>query len=572
MLYRKREGLGKRVLTIAVSSILAVTMLPACAKKDNASVSDNTKATKTSATKTDDKKKIKWKGTISVAPYMFGPVKNDEITPLIEKRLKDYGYDVKIKNVYLENGQYQELLNLRMASDDAPDIFKINKTTFQQFAQQGVLASWDEKFFRKHAPHTAAFIDQGGPKGEMKNQVDAFWDMSKYEGKMACMPLIHRGKGSEIQVIYNTQWLKKLNAKVPETLDDFVKLMYRFKNEDPDGNGKNDTYGLSSTMLNVIFGAYGGFPGFLGGDYGHWYDKKGKLVSADIIDGNKKALKLINKLYADGVIDPEFVTGENQNNGHWAYSQPFINGRIGVTHSATAWTHYIPAIDGNKEGQLLQEFKSVQGKNAEVTVGPWLKGPDGDIGGFLRYNMTLDDGIAYNAKLNEDTKKLAAIFEIMDIFTQDEDLSLLATNGVKGKHYEITPKGYTKDITGMDYGQRYEIGISAARNLYAPEYPLNEKYMTINDNAPTAEYIKKIKSQYKGLSDDVGYMSKVYVALPSQAQYSDELKTYRDETWISMIQGKTPVSDYNSYVKQWMDKGGKVLTDEANDWYASKKK
>ena len=44
----------------------------------------------------------------------------------------------------------------------------------------------------------------------------------------------------------------------------------------------------------------------------------------------KEALERIAKWYQDGVIDPEFVTGENQG-GYWALSHSFINGRIGVS-------------------------------------------------------------------------------------------------------------------------------------------------------------------------------------------------------------------------------------------------
>ncbi|MNW18704.1 hypothetical protein D3C71_2183690 [compost metagenome] len=44
----------------------------------------------------------------------------------------------------------------------------------------------------------------------------------------------------------------------------------------------------------------------------------------------KEGLKLLAKWYKDGVIDPEFVTGENKG-GYWATSHAFINNRVGVT-------------------------------------------------------------------------------------------------------------------------------------------------------------------------------------------------------------------------------------------------
>ena len=284
----------------------------------------------------------KWSGTISVAQYAFGPIDDDQITALVEERLREYGYDVKFDIVYLENSQYETLLNLRLANQEAPDIFRVNGGTMvDQYYQQGVLKSWTEEFFRENAPDVAAFIDAGNPLQTNTNIVDATWAMAKRDGKMVCLPLISINQGALLNVIYNTQWLEKLGREVPETLDDFVDLMYAFTNDDPDGNGENDTYGMSTTMLNIIFGAYGSWTGFMHMDTGFWYNVDGEIVSCDVMPGNKDALALLHQMYVDGVIDPEFVTGENQG-GYWAISHSFVNGRIGVSHGARM-THYTPA-------------------------------------------------------------------------------------------------------------------------------------------------------------------------------------------------------------------------------------
>lgn len=568
MITRKMITKGTRSAAILLSTTLLASSMAACSDGKSQQSSSGSSSASSSEAAED---KIKWSGTISVAPYMMGPIEDDQITPLVEARLKEYGYDVKLENVYIENNQYAELMNLRIASGDAPDIFKLqDDATFLQYTQQGVIASWSEDFFREHAPHVAEYIDSGAPANSNADIVDEAWEMVKYEDKMAAIPLIARNNGSPINVIYNKQWLTKLGASVPETLDDFISLMYRFKNEDPDGNGKNDTYGLSTTMLNVIFGAYGSFPGFLHMDYGHWYDVDGKLVSADVMENNKETLTLIKKLFDDGVLDPEFVTGENQG-GYWAISHPFVNGRIGVTHSASM-NHYTPVLkEGTSPGVVLQEFQAIQGKDAEVTIGPWLEGSDGDIGGFLRYAIQLGGGTVYNASLNQDQDKLAAIFEILDIFNQDDELSILAGSGIEGQHYVKQAEGDLQGVEGLDGARQNAAGIRVLRGLYGPETPLNETAFTINDTSISNKWNAETKSQYKGLSNDIGYLSKLYTALPSQGQYSGEIKTYRDETWLGFIQGTIALDKYDSYVEEWNKRGGQILTDEANEWYEARK-
>lgn len=553
---------AKRFLAIAAAIAMLCVAAAGCS---GAAVPEGTKAASASTTEEDY---IKWSGKITNAPYMFGQIENDIITPMVEQKLLEYGYDIRLENVYIENTQYKELLNLRIASGDAPDIFHgIDDATFLEYNRQGTIANWEVSFFREHAPTVAAFIDSGGPAGSNKDIAQTAWEMSMYNGKMACVPYITQQAGSLINVIYNKQWLEKLGTKVPEKLDDFIELMYRFKNEDPDNNGKNDTFGLSTTMLNVIFGAYGGFPGFLNMDYGHWYDVGEQLVAADVMLGNKEALKLIHQLYKDGVLDPEFVTGENTG-GYWAISQSFVNGRIGVTHSASMG-HYMPVItEGGAPGAVLQEFQKIQGPEADVVIGPWIEGPNGDRGGFLRYSVSGSSGTFYNSALNKDPEKLGVIFEILDLFAQDLELANLAAYGSKGEHYTVQEGGWVLRANGLDGKAQNRIGIQALRNVYGPEVPLNEKYFAQDQSSPTNKWRNETQASYPGLAANVGYLSRVYTALPSQSKYQSELMAYRDEVWLKIIQGTLPVDYYDTFVKEWNNKGGKVLTEEANAWYA----
>ncbi len=512
----------------------------------------------------------KWSGTISVAQYAFGPIDDDQITALVEERLREYGYDVKFDIVYLENSQYETLLNLRLANQEAPDIFRVNGGTMvDQYYQQGVLKSWTEEFFRENAPDVAAFIDAGNPLQTNTNIVDATWAMAKRDGKMVCLPLISINQGSLLNVIYNTQWLEKLDREVPETLDDFVDLMYAFTNDDPDGNGENDTYGMSTTMLNIIFGAYGSWTGFMHMDTGFWYNVDGEIVSCDVMPGNKDALALLHQMYVDGVIDPEFVTGENQG-GYWAISHSFVNGRIGVSHGARM-THYTPANlygTGNQPGTVLQEFQAIQGPDAKVTIGPWIEGPDGHVGGFLRYTNTTLGANAYNAKLSDE--KLAAIFQIMNIFATDKDLCVLAANGIEGKHFEyLDDEFHTKKTLLDDSVKDWQLGVTRLRGIYGPEHPLNEAWMEENYNSATNKWMKEVQASYKNLSVTTGYTNVVFDSLPSESTYMSELLTYRNETWLKIIQGELDVDYYDTYVEEWMKRGGAILTEEANEWYAA---
>lgn len=51
---------------------------------------------------------------------------------------------------------------------------------------------------------------------------------------------------------------------------------------------------------------------------------------------------------------------------------------------------------------------------------------------------------------------------------------------------------------------------------------------------------------------------------------SGEMEKLRDSTFLSMIMGETPISDFDNYVSQWKSLGGDDIGKEVNEWYQSK--
>lgn len=70
-------------------------------------------------------------------------------------------------------------------------------------------------------------------------------------------------------VLIRKDWLDNLGLAVPKTMDEYLDVMRAFTRNDPDGNGKNDTYGFGAFIeinsyeeglgrrLDPIFGAFG---------------------------------------------------------------------------------------------------------------------------------------------------------------------------------------------------------------------------------------------------------------------------------------------------------------------------
>ncbi|MBN1777663.1 MAG: extracellular solute-binding protein [Clostridiales bacterium] len=523
---------------------------------------------------------IKWSGTISVASYMFAPFDPDKdiVVGEVEKILKEkYGYDVTFDVVYVEYPQYQEIINTRIAGKTAPDVFiSLNQTNMDTLYDQGALATWDVEFFQENAPNLYAFFNGGGYHGRLANFVDMFWDYSTVDdGKMVTVAgMTEAGSMPYKTLIYRGDFLDALGvdpANLPMTVEDFMDLMYKMALDDPDGNGVKDTYGFSTTAIEALFGAYGSYTAISSGfsqspSWGpHWFvGDDGKAICSDILPANKDVLALLQQAYADGVLDPEFITGENTG-GYWAISQGFINGLYGVSALASIDHYRLPEVVGDDGGRCAQEYYAVNGTDAKFYYGPWPAGPNGDYGWRVGYAVGIGENMIYNASLNDDPEKMAAILAIMDIFNTDDELAILASYGVEGVTFEYNDVGsVTMLVTNEEMN---EVGVAVLRGVYGGGQCYNDTVLELGFyNNPT---IKNRLDWFEVPQYNSYLITAVPVSLPSQSTYASELLAYRDETWISIIKGDLDVDYYDEYVQTWKDLGGDILTQEANDWLAA---
>lgn len=513
---------------------------------------------------------------ISVAGYMFGPVNNEKdiITPAVEKMLKEkHGLNVDIEVVYVEQTNYKEIINTRLTGHTAPDVFLANSATdIQNYYDQGVIKTWDENFFKTNAPDVYRFITNGAAYGDLINDVEQWKEASTVDGKMAVIPSFKPdGSMPYKTLVYRGDWLNKLGVSednLPKTVDDFVALMYRFAKEDPDGNGKDDTYGMSLTGIKALFGAYGLSEGYLGGT-SYWYNEDGKLVNADVSDKAKAVVALVTKMYADGIIDPEFTAGtESAAGSYWAISAGMVNGRYGVTANASI-DHFrfkgITAAD-DAGGPVAKEYWAVNGDDSTFVYGPWPAGPDGDYGWSVGYSVAVSESAVYNADISDE--KLATIFKVMNAFATDDELYMLAAYGNEGEHYTKNEDGTIIRNGSMTNADLNEIGLWGCRSLYGGDRTFSTTAYDLafykdKSIANRLNWFKK--DQYNSTIQNA-----VSITLPSSGDLIGELNTLRDETWSNIITGKTTIDGWDEYVREYMTIGGQTLTDEANLWYQSK--
>lgn len=475
---------------------------------------------------------------------------NAEMVRLVEEK---FNVDLDVWN--LENNKYESLLDMNLAQGAVPDLFRIRQTQdLLKYQQQGLLAEIPEDMLNEYAPNIMKAIREHAP---------AYQDSGRISGKVYGIPVVNPTNIYRIPVVYRQDWLDKLGLPVPETLADFEKVIYAFANEDPDGNGIKDTYGLSREGMNVVFGAFGQV---VFADQLYFGVKEGNLVVGALEPEMKEALQYLRKWYRDGIIDPEFITGENKG-GYKHLSHAFINGRIGMT-SMGNYYHWIQDGDyqtwnsdehmNGVESPVAATFnmKELSAKNPEASIvfGEPFTGPEGRRGSKA-YDMLMSF-TAIGADAAKEPGKLAAILQILDYVSAnpDPDESASMKYGIQGTHWTWAESSKENVIVLPPYDKifSYQNKIGAGLGMTVPLTPTERREQWAST---------------LGL-DQYGIYNAMEVATPSLIKKGAELIKLRNKAYISFITGDQPLEAFGDFVKEFMAAGGTEVLREANEWYS----
>ena len=210
----------------------------------------------------------------------------------------------------------QQKLNLMLASGDLPEVIigcNIRLDQVQILANQGLLLPLND------------YIEEYGV--EFKKVYEAYPQIedliTMLDGKIYGLPHVndcYHCSMSQKMWVYQP-WLDKLGLAVPTTTEEFYQMLKAFKEQDPNGNGEADEIPLSGTtftnggwhspidqfimnsfVYNDLVTPNGGRSLIL---------EDGTVKAAFTEPGWQEGLKYLNKLYSEGLIDPQAFTNDS---------------------------------------------------------------------------------------------------------------------------------------------------------------------------------------------------------------------------------------------------------------------
>ncbi|MCM3257959.1 extracellular solute-binding protein [Paenibacillus lautus] len=502
----------KKLGTLLVAVSLAGAMLTACSggnSSDNpGNPSGATAKPGTETTEQPSGKPVKL-DIIETGNNLPSPDK-DIIKQELDKALN---IDLNL-TVYPAADDYNNQLNVRMSSGNFPDLFMVDRQQLIQFSKQGLLL--DLTPYMDKLEQTVAFIGEDSVK---KGMVD---------GKVY-------GISKSPQIPYNTlwirkDWLDKLKLEVPTTVEQLASVADAFTKNDPDGNGKPDTFGLTGSKLSAfstVFGAFGvGMPG-------NFYEKDGKVVNALHEPAMKDALAFIKDMIGSGSVDPELLA-----NSGLQHQEKAIKGQAGIV--------YIDWPNMTKE-QFVEQIKTVN-PNAE-----WLQiaAPSGTGGQF---DGSWDIGAAPGRyaipkALEKDPEKLQRVFDLLNYISNPDGGSLLVQFGVKDTHFTLEDgKPKMTDKAGeVGHSWLYQFTGRPEMEYLQAKFAAQSAAIEFANDQPRIEALNGFVDNPEGYN-------------PADAN------RYMEEEIAKFIYDKRPLTEYDDFIKTLeTSMNYKALMDSAMD-------
>jgi putative aldouronate transport system substrate-binding protein len=413
---------------------------------------------------------------------------------------------------------YRQRLAALTASGSLPDLTFANGGEHLRVIQQGA--------YTELTPYLTGDALQEYPN--LARFPDICWKNARINGKLYGVPRPRYQAANPLH--WRLDWAEKLGAPEPKNADEFASLMIAMTGKDPDGNGRQDTYGLGSISVqhfNLSF-----FLSMFRAPNG-WRLDGGKLTGGIETAEFKAAVAYMRQLWEVGAYHPDSATLSRQD----AEAQ-FVGGKIGGL---------VIGIEG------VPGPRGMRASTQQVAPAAKVRGlvPFGHDGGnAVTYNGPGYFGFtAIPAKVGKDkerTKELLGILNYLAApFGSEEQIFL--DSGLEGVHHTVKPDG--SRVTNDLLKEKSELRnlITVTLDFYYPETP--------GDAEERQSLVRDI--QAIGIENPV-----VALFSPTEIDKGGELGQLQTDWITRLVTGREPMSAFDQYVKEWRSRGGDQIRKE----------
>jgi len=454
---------------------------------------------------------------------------------------------------------YAQKVALSIASGDIPDVMQVNYQQLRQLAAAGLIQDLTPTYQQYASPYI---------KGLYALNHNRALQMATVNGKLMAIP------DTQVDYQYNLlwvrkDWLDKLHLAAPKTLADVISVARAFvKNRvgGPNTIGLMGPSGASATVtsnggsaaatvfngpngFDTLFGVYHAYPG-------QFLNNNGMVTYGSVAPEMKSALQTLRQLYAEGLLDPQFVS-RSQNDelalaengtcglmfGPWW--MPFSTLQNSVKNDPKAnWRPYIAPVDA--KGIL-----NVMGPPASATFIVVRKG-------YAQPDAVWRVEDADEAALRGLDPVGSNVYPGLSVIwtTWPALVQLEEANGVLSRYWHITRALKTHDASHLTSEERlwYQAVVKDKANPH-PEQDLadwQQAYSLLVGTKPMADHLNQIHESYP----------LTMYATPTMRTRMAELNKLESQTLLGIIAGQYPLSQFDTFVHEWHALGGDRILKE----------
>ncbi|PWU69763.1 extracellular solute-binding protein [Gracilibacillus dipsosauri] len=457
---------------------------------------------------------------------------------------------------------YDQKVSLAIASNDLPDAMVVGPVELRQMVEADQIADLTKVYENYASPAIKEIID---------SSEGVALENATFDGKIMAIPNSQAGADGVHNLWIRKDWLDKLGLEPPKTVEDLKAVAKAFVEQDPDGNGSDDTIGLAgpdtsnklyANFLESTNNLYG-FDGIFSALHaypGYWIEgDDGQPVYGSILPETKEALAVLRDMYSEGLIDPEMGVREDS-------GESIISGNTGMFFGPF-WMPYGPLTDA-------------------IT-----NNPDAN---WQSYALPLDANGEYTPHLSTTTTQYVVVRKGYE----HPEAAMKILNNLLAHESEFDPSiggpGYYPLRLVYAPADEMEVTTIALREVLAgtkePEDYYNmPAYKLLKSDVDQIHEVKlepydNTDIQYWDPDANLGYWTRAYSALVGTAPLVDteikgvksliysqtktmedrwvNLKKLEEETFMKIIIGTEPLDAFDQFVENWKSQGGEQITDE----------
>ncbi|QHW31898.1 extracellular solute-binding protein [Paenibacillus rhizovicinus] len=590
--------MGKSKASLVLLGILtASTVLSACGNNNNDAANEPAKSTTSNAdagnkgnkgnnenspaTSTDSKETNneapkaadpfgKYADPVTVTEVLgYNPPEDPKtpagLTPDKNAYLKDLKDQMNIDVKYLwtvPTDQFEQKFSIAIASGDLPDVMDLDPRNFEKFKNQGVLADLTDAYAQYASPALKKFMESDG--GAAMKSVSQ-------DGKLYALPGFEEPFLSTQLLWIRQDWLKNLGLEAPKSIDELEKVAEAFTKNDPDKNGKNDTFGITlpKTVVGWAFDARGFFNGFNSYMGGWTKGADGKLAAGEIQPETKAALARLQSWYSKGLLDKEFGLKDESK-----VSEDIIGSKVGIAYGEW-WVANWP-LNLNKDKDKNADWIALQ-----------IPSIDGQPGKSLVPTVRMGHIVVANKKF----KNPEAVVKMANFYIEMNTKKYYETNKPEnGYVYNwFVPRIFNPtDIENIYTNVNNALGkkLTEIEDQETPYYTNSQQVLDAANKYLAGDKSGSVWGLYNSRVDENGGWgltrqirdNKQFVfneyygpATETQIDKGAQLDKLVNETFVKIIMGSAKIDEFDKFVSSWKALGGDDITKEVNAWYDKNK-